>query len=113
MVPSIGKLELLYLESQLAAGDDGSPRRPDSLPVGSPARPAAGPAGPPGLQEVRQLDMPGFQDNVSPGNRLVSITLHAAPLQVCLRLGFCSCTSATPGSPSTSPAGTGTAPSCR
>ena len=72
MVPSIGKLELLYLESQLAAGDDGSPRRPDSLPVGSPARPAAGPAGPPGLQEVRQLDMPGFQDNVSPGNRLVS-----------------------------------------
>ena len=85
IIPNIGKLELLYLENQLSEQDPVTSTKPKMKDI--PVRPKK----PPGngyssddssgnsLADLdvqaycREIDLPGFEDNISAGNRMVAV----------------------------------------
>ena len=78
VIPNIGKLELLYLESQMMVGDESEVRDPRNhvwlngqigLAAGSIGSSAYSIASDMDLQQYcRAIDLPGFEDNISPAN---------------------------------------------
>ena len=81
MIPNIGKLELLYLESQLVSDGESSVRDPRAhLWLNGHDHSNSDPNSAYSIasdidikQYCRAIDLPGFEDNISPGN-----PMHAA-----------------------------------
>ena len=82
MIPNIGKLELLYLESQLVSDGESTARDPrnhlwlnngNDLSNSDPNSAYSIASDIDIKQYCRAVDLPGFEDNISPGN-----PMHAA-----------------------------------